>query len=63
MDFTSQKISINNAIYNDLLTKQKSGTELTDAENLFIKSHLKDLQKFGIGVDNSGNLINISNEE
>lgn len=63
MDFTSQKISINNAIYNDLLTKQKSGTELTDAENLFIKSHLKDLQKFGLGVDNSGNLINISNEE
>ena len=63
MDFTSQKISINNAIYNDLLTKQKSGTELTDAENLFIKSHLKDLQKFGLGVDNSGNLINISYEE
>lgn len=62
MDFTSQRISINNAIYNDLLTKKKSGTELSDAENLFIKSHLKNLQKLGLGVDSSGNLINISNE-
>ena len=62
MNFISKRIYINNEIYNDLLTKKKSETELNDAENLFIKSHLKNLQKLGLGVDSSGNLINISNE-
>ncbi len=53
----SQKISGNNAIYNDLLSKQKSGIELTEPEQNFIKYHLQNLEKYGLGVDANGNLI------
>ena len=52
-----QKISMNNAIYNDLLNKQKSGTELTEPEKAFIKDHLSNLEKYGLGLDSNGNLI------
>lgn len=62
MDMASQTISINNAIYNDLLTKEKSGTELTDAEKSFMKSHIENLGKYGLGLDNNGNLINTFEE-
>lgn len=62
MDFISQKVSVNNAIYNDLLNKQKAGTELTDAEKSFIDAHLKNIEQYGLGIDSNGNLINIMNE-
>ena len=62
MDFASQKISVNNAVYNDLLTKQNSGTDLTDAEKLFMKSHIESLEKYGLGLDDDGNLINTLEE-
>lgn len=62
MDFISQNISVNNAIYNDLLNKQKAGTELTDAEKSFIEAHLKNVEQYGLGIDGNGNLINILNE-
>lgn len=53
----SQKISMNNAIYNDLMTKQNSGTELSEAEQNFVKYHLETLKRNGLGVDAAGNLI------
>ena len=60
MDFISQTLSVNNTIYNDLLNKQKAGTELTDAEKSFIDSHLKNVEQYGLGIDSNGNLININ---
>lgn len=60
MTMASQSVSINNAIYNDLLNKQKNGTELTDAEQSFIKYHFENLERYGLGVDENGNLINKS---
>lgn len=54
---TSQKISGNNAIYNDLLSKQQSGTELTGPEKNFMNAHLQNIAKYGLGVDANGNLI------
>lgn len=60
MTMAAQNVSMNNAIYNDLLTKQKSGTELTDAEKSFIDYHLSNIKRYGLGVDAQGNLIDIS---
>ncbi len=60
MTMASQSVSINNAIYNDLLQKQKNGVELSDAEKSFIKYHLENIDRYGLSVDNEGNLINKS---
>lgn len=60
MTVAAQNVSMNNAIYNDLLTKQKSGTELTDAEKSFMDYHLSNIERYGLGVDEQGNLIDIS---
>ena len=57
---TAQRVSIDNAVYNDLLAKQKNGTELSDAEQSFIQSHLQNLERYGLGVDEEGNLIDKS---
>lgn len=54
---TSIQVSSNNAIYNDLLSKKNSGTELTEAEESFIKFHLNNIQRYGLGVDKNGNLV------
>lgn len=62
MQTISQKLSINNAIYNDLLSKEKSGVELTNAEKTFMKSHIENIENYRLGLDNNGNLINISDE-
>lgn len=60
MNMASQNVSINNAIYNDLIEKQKNGTELNDAEKSFIKYHLENLQKYNLGIDGNGNIIDKS---
>lgn len=60
MTMAAQSVSINNAIYNDLLNKKNNGTELTEAEQNFIKYHIENLERYGLGVDENGNLINKS---
>lgn len=55
-----QQTIINNAIYNDLTSKQKSGAELTDAEKNFMQYHLKNLESMGLGRDSNGKLYDLS---
>ncbi len=55
-----QQTIINNAIYNDLTSKQKSGTELTDAEKNFMQYHLKQLETMGLGIDANGKIYDLS---
>lgn len=63
MDSASQELSINNAIYNDLLDKQNSGVELADYEKAFMSKHLEDLNNYGLALDKNGNIINIAKDE
>ena len=55
-----QSTLINNAIYDDLVSKQKSGTKLTDAEKNFMQFHLKNLESMGLGRDSNGKLYDLS---
>lgn len=57
ISLVSNNVSVSNAIYNDLLAKEKNGTELTDAEKNFKEYHIKNLEKYNLGIDESGNLI------
>ena len=63
MDSASRKLSINNAIYNDLSDKQNSGVELADYEKAFMSKHLEDLNNYGLALDKNGNIINIAKDE
>lgn len=58
---TAQNVAIQQAIYNDLMSKQSSGTYLTDAEQNFIKNYQNDLDRLGIRQDENGNLVDIKN--
>lgn len=55
-----QKTLINNAIYDDLVSKQKSGTELTDAEKNFMQFHLQNLESMGLGRDANGKMYDLT---
>ena len=55
-----QQTIINNAIYNDLTSKQKSGAELTDAEKNFMQYHLQQLESMGLGLDSNGKIYDLS---
>jgi len=53
----AQQVAINQAIYNDLHSKQESGQELTSAEQNFVKQYFSMLDNLGIKQDENGNLI------
>ena len=58
---TAQQVMMKQAIYNDLMTKKNSGTELTAPEQSFVKSYLSMLDRLGLQQDQNGNLIDKSN--
>ena len=58
----SNQVSMNNAIYKDLLSKQQSGVELSDVEKKFMEDHLESLKQYNLGVDAQGNLIDTTQE-
>ena len=53
----SSRISVNHAVYKDLAARKNAGEELTQAEQDFMKSHLKSIDRYMLGVDENGNLI------
>ena len=58
----SNTVSLDNAIYKDLLSKQQSGVELSDVEKKFMEDHLESLKQYNLGVDAQGNLIDTTQE-
>lgn len=56
---TAQRTAMNNAVYQDLLQRQKSGVELTDAEKSFMKQYKGSLASYGLGVDDNGKLFDL----
>ena len=53
----SNQVSMNNAVYKDLLTRQQNGDELSAEEKKFMQDHVKNLEQYNLGVDAQGNLI------
>lgn len=56
---TAQRTAMNNAVYQDLLQRQKSGVELTDAEKSFMNQYKGSLASYGLGVDDNGKLFDL----
>ncbi len=50
-------ISVNTAIYRDLMTKKDGGTELTKPEQQFVESYLNSLEQYQLGIDDEYNLV------
>lgn len=58
-DSVSTSLSVNTAIYSDLIVKQKAGTPLSEAEKKFMQSHIAELQKHGLQLNDKNEIIEI----
>lgn len=58
-DRVATGLSINTAIYSDLVAKQKAGTPLSEAEKKFVQSHIAELKKYGLQLNDKNEIIEI----
>lgn len=58
-DSVATGLSVNTAIYSDLIAKQKSGTKLSDAERKFLQAHLAELSQYGLKLDGNNKIVEI----
>lgn len=60
VDTNSKEIAAHTAIYKDLQGRKSNGEKLTVGEEKFMSDYIKELQKFGLQMNNKGELEDIS---